>query len=110
MAPANLPIDSVRVGFARSQALLDDKSRAVLSEVVNRIKDNGVLRLQLVAYAQAEGDGASQARRLSLTRALAVRSYLIEQGIRSTRMDVRALGPSPDGGPADRVDVLVVKP
>ena len=43
---------------------------------------------------------------MSLSRALAVRAYLIDQGVRSTRMDVRALGSKVGDGPADRVDVL----
>jgi outer membrane protein OmpA-like peptidoglycan-associated protein len=43
---------------------------------------------------------------LSLSRALAVRAFLIEQGVRSTRMDVRALGDKVPDGPVDRVDVL----
>ncbi len=63
-------------------------------------------RLQLKAYAS--GGTASAARRMSLNRALTVRSYLIAQGIRSTRIDVRALGIA-DEGPPDRVDLLLVK-
>jgi len=66
--------------------------------------------VQLLAYAEGSADTASQARRLSLSRALAVRAYLIDLGVRSTRMDVRALGPKTDDGPADRVDVVVVGP
>jgi len=37
-----------------------------------------------------------------------VRSFLIERGIRSTRIDVRALGIPEDDGPEDRVDVVIV--
>ena len=64
--------------------------------------------MRLVAYAEGDDSEASKARRLSLSRALAVRGYLIKQGIRSTRMDVRALGNKVEGGPGDRVDVVVV--
>ncbi len=62
-----------------------------------------------MAYAGGDNDNASQARRLSLSRALAVRSYLIEQGVRSTRIDVRALGNKTDVEPADRVDLILSK-
>ena len=65
-------------------------------------------RLQLKAYASASGGSASKARRTSLWRALAVRSFLIEQGLRSTRIDVRALGIARDGGADDRVDVILL--
>jgi hypothetical protein len=38
-----------------------------------------------------------------------VRAYLIEKGVRSLRIDVRALGNRADNGPvADQVDLLVV--
>lgn len=66
-------------------------------------------RIQLKAYAGATGsDGGSGARRLSLSRALAVRTFLIERGVRSTRIDVRALGAAGDSGAPDRVDVVVL--
>ncbi len=67
------------------------------------------LRLQLRAYAGGSDDSASHARRLSLSRALSVRSELIEQGVRSTRIDVRALGNKSKDGTSDRVDVILVK-
>ena len=63
-------------------------------------------RLQLKAYAGASGESVSTARRLSLSRALAVRAFLIEQDVRSTRIDVRALGVAADAGPPERVDLV----
>ena len=65
-------------------------------------------RIQLKAFASGTSDRPSAARRESLSRALAVRSFLIENGIRSTRIDVRALGQPTDGGPNDRVDVILL--
>jgi len=66
-------------------------------------------RVQIRAYASANGaDAASGARRLSLSRALAVRTYLIDRGVRSTRIDVRALGAPTDGSPVDRVEVATI--
>lgn len=67
-------------------------------------------RLQLKAYASGKGNDTSKARRLSLSRALAVRSFLIENGLRSTRIDVRALGIARDGGAPDRVDIVLLEP
>ena len=65
-------------------------------------------RLLLQAYAAAGQAGASGSRRLSLARALEVRSYLIRKGLKSTRIDVRALGTSAASGPADRVDIILL--
>jgi len=96
------------VTFAEGSAVLGDSAKEALAAVAKTMTGDSELRLQIVAYATGSDDNASQARRLSLSRALAVRSYLIDNGIRSTRMDVRALGNKYDSGPGDRVDLVVV--
>ena len=63
-------------------------------------------RVQLESYGGAPGDKSSDARRLSLKRALAVRQLLIDNGVPSNRIDVRAMGGAVDNGPNDRVDVF----
>ena len=101
---------TMQLAFGESASQLDDKAKRDLDALVRSIGSDDETRLQLTAYASAPGaDNASQARRLSLSRALAVRSYLIEKGVKSTRIDVRALGNKNEGGPADRVDVLVAR-
>jgi outer membrane protein OmpA-like peptidoglycan-associated protein len=103
---AGLP---TRVMFAPNVTDMPDQAKATLESVVKTLKADEQLRIQLVAYASGPPDQASQARRLSLSRAIGVRSYLIEQGIKSGRIDVRALGNRTDvGGPPDRVDVVPV--
>jgi len=67
----------------------------------------GATRIQLQAYGGAPGDKGSDARRLSLKRALAIRQVLIDNGVPSTKIDVRAMGGIDDKGSADRVDVFV---
>ena len=64
-------------------------------------------RVQLLAYGGTRGDKGSDARRLSLKRALAIRQVLIDNGVPAERIDVRAMGGADDTGPADRVDVFV---
>jgi outer membrane protein OmpA-like peptidoglycan-associated protein len=77
-----------------------------LDALAQKLNADENLRVQLLAYASGTDDEASQARRISLSRALAVRSYLIKQGVRSTRMDVRALGNNVKDSPQDRVDII----
>ncbi len=98
------------IPFTVGASTLADPAKQTLGSVAQTLNGNADLRLQIVAYATGSDDNASQARRLSLSRALAVRSFLIDAGIRSTRMDVRALGNKFDSGPGDRVDLIVVKP
>lgn len=95
--------------FASDSADINSLAEGVLDELVQIMKQDEGLRVQLLAYAEGTAETASRARRLSLSRALAVRSYLIDRGVRSTRMDVRALGNSVAQGPEDRVDVIVLQ-
>ena len=77
-----------------------------LRDLAARLKGQEEMRVQLMAYAGGDDMQASKARRLSLSRALAVRTYLIENGVRSTRIDVRALGNKTTEEPLNRVDVV----
>jgi len=100
---------ALSLNFAAEDSLLTPDLEGRLAGLAQQVKTSDI-RLQVKAYASGGGENASQARRTSLKRALTVRSYLIEQGIRSTRIDVRALGMPNDGGPDDRVDIVVLTP
>jgi outer membrane protein OmpA-like peptidoglycan-associated protein len=83
-----------------------DKMRAVAADL-STLLGAGASRVQLDAYGGAPGDKGSDARRLALKRALGIRQLLIEDGIPSEKIDVRALGGISDNGAPDRVDVLI---
>lgn len=100
----------VRLLFDDGQSAFTDSMAPTLSSLIKDLKSDSKRRVQLLAYAAPPNGNASKARRLSLSRALSVRSYLMAQGIGSTRMDVRALGGRGKGGPANRVDIMVVVP
>lgn len=95
------------LAFGAGSSTLNAAAKSSLASVAEKMKADSSLRLQLRAYASGTNETASRARRLSLSRALAVRSYLIDQGVRSTRIDVRALGNRVEGGSPDRVDVVL---
>jgi outer membrane protein OmpA-like peptidoglycan-associated protein len=100
---------TVRVQFPAGAGDLPDDAKHDLDGLVQKLKSNEQARLQLIAYASGGADEANQARRLSLSRALAVRTYLIAQGVANSRMDVRALGNRSDSAPADRVDIVMLE-
>jgi len=101
--------DEYSLGFAADSFELSNAAKNELNQVISAMNKDDSLRIQLQAYAAGDGANASKARRLSLSRALQVRSYLIDQGVRSTRIDVRALGANVPSGPADRVDIKTVQ-
>ena len=95
----------MQIAFPAGDSRVPGAAQAGLKDLAERMKANESLRLQIVAYATGDDLTASTARRLSLSRALAVRTLLIEYGVRSTRIDVRALGDKVTDQPANRVDL-----
>jgi outer membrane protein OmpA-like peptidoglycan-associated protein len=90
-APAESALDSIRL----------------LAGQLNGSMTRAQSRVELMAYGGNKGDKGSDARRLSLKRALAIRQVLIDAGVSSARIDVHAQGGVDDTGPTDRVDVYV---
>jgi outer membrane protein OmpA-like peptidoglycan-associated protein len=82
-----------------------DTVKAMAGDLNNALS-NGSVRIQLEAYGGKQGDKSSDARRLSLKRALIIRQLLIDDGVPSERIDVRAMGGASDGA-LDRVDIFV---
>ena len=99
--------DNLTVLFAADSDHLPDSANGDLEKLAQKMGRDEGLTLQLLAYAAGDEANASKARRLSLTRALKVRTYLMELGVRSTRIEVRALGNKVEGGAPDRVDLVL---
>lgn len=94
-----------RVRFITGKSEITAQAQALLDELAARLSQSTV-RVRLAAFSGRAGDLSSEARRLSLTRALAIRDYLSAKGITPDRVDVLAYGGAADGV-TDRVDVLV---
>ncbi|HET9783909.1 MAG TPA: OmpA family protein [Terriglobales bacterium] len=78
-----------------------------IAQSLNTALESESARVEIEAFGGAPGDKSSDARRLSLRRALAVRQLLIDSGIPAERIDVKALGGIDDHGNAERVDVYL---
>ena len=109
---SNKPINPIegfavlsRVRFSNGKTELPRQARNVLDPVVQRLLTSHE-RVRLAAFSGKAGDFSSDARRLSLARALAIRTYLVSKGVAVDRVDVLAFGGATDGI-SDRVDVLV---
>ncbi len=102
-----LPGNSIRLIFPAGSVKLSANARRRLDSVAQALAKNSNYRLQLLAYASGPSKTASRARRMSLSRALAARLHLIDRGVSSTRIDVRALGNKSEEGPPDRIDLMV---
>jgi outer membrane protein OmpA-like peptidoglycan-associated protein len=94
------------VTFAPQSVELNQIGMRALSALSARLTKEPETRIAILAYAGSDGVDMS-ARRISLGRALSVRSYLIEHGVQSQRMIVRALGKPQQTRAADHVDILL---
>ena len=106
--PPALPVPPAPGGtllFAGTQTLLSAQAKATLDMVAGRLGADPHLYLLLDAYAGLGGN-SSAARRLSLSRALAARVYLLDHGVEPKQVDVRPLGnTSKPDRPPDRIDL-----
>jgi outer membrane protein OmpA-like peptidoglycan-associated protein len=95
------------IPFVSGAADLSPEAKGVLTTAAERLTSDDRLHVVLLAYAAA--DDPSQARRLSLSRALAARSFLVERGVDTQRIDLRPLGVPGDGSGGDRVDLRLAR-
>ncbi len=108
-APSQPP-QTLRVGFAPGQSNLPPSEAGALTELGQAMPRTGTARVEVLAYAPVTEGDASAARRLSLARALAVRSTLAGAGVPADRIIMRALGspPAEQAGAANDAIVTVM--
>lgn len=100
------PLDAgSRISFGSGSADLNATTMQALQAFAAQIKADPEARAQIDAYSNGTADDPSTPRRMSLARGLAARAVLINGGVPSTRIYVRAIGQPHDASPADRVDV-----
>lgn len=93
----------LRVLYASGESALPEDAKSELKALAQKLLQEEGTQIQMLAYAQ--GDDSGPARRLATSRAMEVRNYLIDQGVRATRMEVQLLGNEVPDGPPDRVDI-----
>jgi outer membrane protein OmpA-like peptidoglycan-associated protein len=86
------------IPFAALSANLSEITRSEIDRIAKNIVDKKLRQIELRAFA---GGDDPESRKIALARALVVRSYLIDRGVKS-RIEVGAYA-----GDGDRVDILV---
>jgi outer membrane protein OmpA-like peptidoglycan-associated protein len=97
----------LRLTFAPGESDLSPESSASIKQLTAATPSSDTTTFNVMAYAPGRPDDPSTARRISLSRAMAVRSALVTDGVPSARIFVRALGEQYGDGPPDRVDISV---
>jgi outer membrane protein OmpA-like peptidoglycan-associated protein len=106
---------SATFSFVVGKSELSKESQAQLNDIAVKLKQGQNARVNVKAYATSgggkdAGDGEVMAKRISLARGLAIRAYLIDQGVSALRINVQPLGNNSGGGNPERVDVEMTLP
>jgi len=104
-ATASAAAGATRVLFQGATEDLDPAGRATIREIAESLKGSSD-RIQIRAYADSDTETEGWKRRLSLRRGNNVRLALLDEGVQSFRILLRALGAPTDGGPGNRVDLI----
>ena len=86
------------IAFIGRSAALTPATKAELDQIAKRIADQKLRHIELRAFA---ADTGPDSRKIALARALVVRSYLIDRGVKS-RIEVGSFS-----GDGDSVEILV---
>ncbi len=105
-APVVPTMADLTLEFAGNSSDLSPDTQTKLNNIVKQVSEMDSGKLQVRGYATGEDGSKSSARRIALSRALSVRSYLMDKGVKPTRVDVRAMGSESDRTPLDRVDLI----
>jgi hypothetical protein len=103
---APIPQGGIRIVFPSEVNDVPSEANAALDDLAGQMLADENMRIQIKCYASGTADTESKARRKSLARCINIRQYLFKKDVRTTRMDVRALGLKSEGQPADRVDIV----
>jgi outer membrane protein OmpA-like peptidoglycan-associated protein len=96
------------ITFGSDQSDLSAATDEAIQKLARAAPNSDTTSFNVLAYAHGDPQDPSTARRLSLSRALAIRSALMAAGVPSTRVYVRALGDQGGKGPPDRADITVM--
>lgn len=103
-SPQSAGAAAATVSFDRQSVEINPSARGALDTLAQVLTAQGVRQIELRGYATGGGD--DEVRKLALVRTLAVRMYLIDQGV-TARIEVAAQAASAKGGGAkDRVDIM----
>lgn len=78
-----------------------------LHDMAQQLAQSPEARIEVRTFAPVKGTSESDARRLALARFLAIRDYLLQNGVADDRIDGRALSSTPKEPNADRVEIYI---
>ena len=103
-----LAAEDISFVFDTDSAELSTTAQATLRSLADDLRGKSGDRIQVLGFASSTDGSPDLARQLALSRALKVRTFLIDAGIPSARIQVRPPSNASGSGPANRVDIKPV--
>lgn len=103
-----LAAEDISFVFDTDSAELSTTAQATLRSLAEDLRGKSGDRIQVLGFASSADGSPDLARQLALSRALKVRTFLIDAGIPSARIQVRPPSNASGSGPANRVDIKPV--
>lgn len=103
-AAAKVPA-GLQLTFEPGQSDLSPASADAIKRFIDASPNGKEATFNVLAYAAGVPHDPSAPRRLSLSRAIAVRTAMMADGVASAAIYLRALGAQGGDGPPDRVDI-----
>ena len=92
-----------KLTFAADADELNDEQKKQIDGIIASFKDAKNNKIAIYAYNQEEGDDAFRRKRLSLNRAVEVRSYLLPKGYKN--FSIKVINVDAASGKADTVEI-----
>lgn len=109
-APSTKSSGGKTLVFTGNETNLSDKMKGqIKNQILPELLKDTKSRIQIISFATAPDKTENSARRISLSRALAVRDALKDLKIDTARIDVRALPSVGNSIPPDKVDIVLLK-
>lgn len=107
-AISSAPGKLLTLTFAPEDITISENDINTIKEIAAKEKDHNEVNFRLLSYASDIDEKKKRARRISLSRALAVRNILKDNGIKGSRIELRALGDKNEdaNAPLDRLDIF----
>lgn len=94
---------ALSLSFDKDKTDLDANAKAKLNDLAAQVLQRGS-QLYIISYAAGTAEQASIARRISLSRALQIRAFLIDKGVNQLKITVQAMGNKEQ---AERADIFI---
>ncbi len=79
------------ITFDENNVTLSNSDKEKLNKLIQNLLDSGK-RLKVMSYASGVDNEVNSARRISLQRAIAIRTQMIQAGLEKNRINVQAIG------------------